>query len=46
MQDTGDALAIKRPTTLNDLIYSERETPISKAQGNCKPKIYNRYTHK
>ena len=24
----------------------ERETPISKLQGNYRPKTYNRYTHK
>ena len=39
VQDTGDALAIKRPTTENNLVYIQ--TLISKLQSNCKPKIYN-----
>ena len=39
MQDPGDALAIKRPTTLNNLIYIYQL--ISKLHNNCKPKIYN-----
>ena len=39
MQDTGDAFAIQRPITLNNLIYTA--IPISKLQGNYKPKTYN-----
>ena len=39
---TLETLAIKRPTTYNNLVYIQ--TPISKLQGKCKPKIYNRYT--
>ena len=26
-------------------IQTERETAILKLHGNCKPKVYNRYTH-
>ena len=43
MQDTGDALATKRSTTQNKLVYIE--TPVSKLQGKCKPKINNSYTN-
>ena len=41
MQDTGDAITFKRPTTENNLICIE--TPLSKLKGNCKPKIYSWY---
>ena len=37
MQETGDELAIKRPTTLSNLIYIQTLT--SKLQNNRKPKI-------
>ena len=44
MQDIGVALAIKRPATENNLVNIQ--TPISKFQGDCKQKIYIRYTNK
>ena len=36
MQDTGNALEIKRPATENNLVYIQ--TAISKPQGKHKPK--------
>ena len=43
MQDIGNAFEIKRPVTLNNLVYIQ--TARSKPHGNCKPRIYNIYTH-
>ena len=36
------AFEIKRPATENNLLYTQ--IVLSKSHGNCKPKIYNRYT--
>ena len=43
MQDIGNAFEINRPAIENNLVYIQ--TAISKPHGNCKLKIYNRYTH-
>ena len=42
MQDIGNTFEIKSPATQNHLVYLL--TAISKLHGNCKLKIYNRYT--
>ena len=44
MQDTGDALAVERPKTYDNLVYIKNH--ISKLQCNCKPKTYNLHTNK
>ena len=40
MQDTGNAFDIKRPETLNTLVYTQ--IAASKPHSNHKPKIHNR----
>ena len=44
MQGVGNAFEIKIPATENNLVYTE--VAIAKPHSNCKPKIYNKYTHK
>ena len=44
MQDIGNTFEIKRPETKNSLVYIY--TVKLKPHGKCKPKTYNRYTHK
>ena len=42
MEDIGNSFEIKRPATQSTLVYIQ--TALSKPHGNCKLKIYTRYT--
>ena len=43
MQDIGTAFEVETRNLRQSCIYIQ--TAISKRRGNCKPIIYNRYTH-